>query len=94
MEESQKGYRGISLLSVLGKTLEKIVYFHLRQAIKIPEEQFAFKGTDLALSRVFGWLKERPLEVQYCVFLDVVNAFDRVSHTKLLEILVDKQVPP
>lgn len=94
LKKPSGGYRGISLLSVLGKTLEKIVYFHLRQAIKIPEEQFAFKGTDLALSRFFGWLKERPLEVHYCVFLDVVKAFDRVSHTKLLEILMNEQVPP
>jgi hypothetical protein len=87
------GYRGISLLSVLGKTLEKVVYFHLKKVVRIPEEQFAFKGTDKALARLFNWLKERPNEVHYCVFLDVVKAFDRVSHMKLLEILVEDMVP-
>jgi len=46
------------------------------------------------LSRFFGWLKEKPTEVHYCVFLDVVKAFDRVSHSKLLEILVNEHVPP
>jgi len=79
------GYRGISLLSVLGKTLEKIVYFHFKKVVRIPEEQFAFKGTDKALSRLFNWLKEKPKEVLYCVFLDVVKAFDRVSHSKLVD---------
>jgi len=94
LEKSSGGYRGISLLSVIGKTLEKIVYFHLKQAVHIPEEQFAFKGTDKALSRFFDWIKEKPDKVNYCVFLDVVKAFDRVSHLKLLEILVDELVPP
>jgi hypothetical protein len=87
------GFRGISLLSVLGKTLEKIAYIHLKKAIQIPDERFAFKGTDKALSRFFSWLKERPNEVHYCVFLDVVKAFDRVSHEKLLELLVQEMVP-
>ena len=77
----------------MGKTLEKIVYFHLKKVVRIPEEQFAFKGTDKALSRLFNWLKEKPKEVHYCVFLDVVKAFDRVSHSKLLEILVEEMVP-
>jgi hypothetical protein len=87
------GYRGISLLSVVGKTLEKIVYSRLKKVVHIPDEQFAFKGTDKALARLFDWFKERPNEVHYCVFLDVVKAFDRVSHTKLLEILVEERVP-
>ena len=84
-------YRGISLLDVLSKLLERQVYDGILHIIcpHLSQWQHGFlpgKSTVSQLSQVihyFGRALENRQQVDV-IYLDFSNAFDRVSHCKLL----------
>ena len=84
-------YRPISLLSILSKVLEIIIFQHLYRHVNpiIPMNQSGFRkkdGTALQLARIVHSLSE-ALEKKNAVvscFFDLTKAFDRVWHKGLL----------
>ena len=96
-------YRSISLLSIVSKLLEKIVYAilwdHLLEHAPISDRQWGFqrgKSTTTALlSANHDWfsLLDRQCDV-LCVFFDFRKAFDSVPHKNILEKLSRIGFPP
>ena len=96
-------YRPISLLSVVSKLLEKIVYSlvweHLLDHSPISDQQWGFqklKSTTAALlSSTNEWFKslDRKEDV-VCVFFDYKKAFDSVPHRMLMECLSQSGIHP
>ena len=96
-------YRGISLLSIAGKILAKILLnrlnAHLDQAGFIPESQCGFRkdrGTiDMILTA--RQLQEKCQEQNvdlYMTFVDLTKAFDTVSCDGLWKIMTKFDCPP
>jgi hypothetical protein len=82
-----KDLRPISLISNLGKLLERCVDKHLKQTIEemnlLPEDQFGFRkhrSTTHQIHRVLEHITENfnNKELTIGIFLDVSKAFDRV----------------
>ena len=96
-------YRPISLLSVVSKLLEKIVYSlvwdHISDCSSISDWQWGFqkhKSTTAALlSTTNEWFKslDRKEDV-ICVFFDYKKAFDSVPHRMLMECLSQLEFHP
>ena len=87
-------YRSISILPVVSKLLEKIVYarlecFFLKINICYPK-QFGFRSkysTIHALARITKTLRENPGIESFSILLDFRKVFDTVNHTRLLSKL-------
>ncbi|KAL1122174.1 hypothetical protein AAG570_003579 [Ranatra chinensis] len=84
-------YRPISLLPLLGKLLEKLLYKRLVILLDpiIPDHQFGFRNSHSTIQqcqRVVDNIASCLEQKQYCsaAFLDVAQAFDRVWHQGLL----------
>ena len=96
-------YRPISLLSIVSKLLEKIVYSlvweHISDFFPISDQQWGFqkhKSTTAALlSATSIWFKslERREDI-ICVFFDYKKAFDSVPHRMLMECLSHLEFHP
>lgn len=95
-----KDLRPISLLSIPGKMLEKMVATRLRTLCEshalLPTEQFGFAGRcttsaqQYLLNHVYRvWLLKLKVTL---LSLDMAAAFDRVPRHKLLKILADKGI--
>ena len=101
-KEECDNYRGISLLSDLGKLLERILIARLEKFMEkmdvVPNSQCAFKkgsGVDDAqwLDRlVTSGCIDRNLPL-YKLYVDLKKAYDRVDRVLLREILVRVGVP-
>jgi hypothetical protein len=97
-----QNHRPISLLSSVGKVIEKLIHFRLAKVISanhtIPDEQFGFRpkhSTTDQLLRVTEYVSvgfERK-HVTGIVFLDVAKAFDTVWHDGLVFKLRESNVP-
>ena len=87
-------HRTISLMSQITKIILKVILNRNKRKLKqeIAEEQYGFsegKGTRNAIF-IMKMLLERAIEVQkevYMCFIDYEKAFDKVKHSKLIEIL-------
>lgn len=91
-------YRPISLISNISKIIEKIMKVRILKFCKkhkiISDHQYGFtegKSTEDAIHQLTTYIynsldKSKP---SLCIFLDLSNAFDTVSHRKLLERLYD-----
>lgn len=101
--EELKSYRPISLLPVLSKLFEKLLYKRLTPVILdkklIPDHQFGFRTKHSTIEQVHRLvhLIEKSIEekkVCSAVFLDVTKAFDKVWHEglkfKLKKMLPEK----
>ncbi|WP_406707094.1 RNA-directed DNA polymerase [Sodalis sp.] len=86
-------YRPISLLPVCSKIFEKLIYKRILEILTskqiLPEHQFGFRSlhsTIHQLHRVTDYISVALEKRLYAagVFLDVAQAFDRVSHNGLL----------
>ena len=100
---SPSGYRPVSLLPIVSKTLEKhvstLVRDHLAITTPIPSSQWGFMpewSTISALITVVNeWLQALDEGNEICViFFDVQKAFDSVPHIPLLNRLAEIELPP
>lgn len=95
---SLNNYRPISLGSILGKLLERLIYPELTQNVRIDDAQFGFRpglSTDAAifsLKHVINYYKSRSTSVYAC-FLDLSRAFDLVNYDLLWKKLSTSSVP-
>ena len=96
-------HRGISLLSIAGKILAKILLnrlnAHLDQAGLIPESQCGFRKDRGTIDMIFTarQLQEKCLEQNvdlYMTFVDLTKAFDTVSRDGLWKIMAKFGCPP
>ncbi|KAJ4429314.1 hypothetical protein ANN_26318 [Periplaneta americana] len=97
------GYRGISLLSIPGKCLEKLIMdrlnFHLESTGRIPQQQYGFtagKSTADAIKAVTDYVHHNRQQGLKCCLLtlDIAGAFDNAWHPGLLERLWNLECPP
>lgn len=95
-KEDPNNYRPISLMSTIGKILERIIEYRLLKFIektsKIDQNQFGFQKnscTTSALVQTISKINEHLDKGLYslAVFIDLRKAFDMVDHKQLLESL-------
>ena len=95
-------HRGISLLSIAGKILAKLILSRLTKHIiddLVPESQCGFRPARGTADMIFAvrQLQEKCREQQqdlYILFLDLTKAFDTVSRDGLWKILPRVGCPP
>jgi hypothetical protein len=95
-------YRPISLLSPIAKTLEKIILPYITNNIPIIPHQHGFKtkhSTITALHKinkhiVEGFNNKKPPARTIVVALDMSKAFDTVNSYKLINKLLNTDIPP
>lgn len=92
-------HRPISLLSVLGKIYEKIIYARLKPYLSfLPKEQYGFRenlSTVKQLLRITEFISNAFYKNQTCAMLmiDVAKAFDRVWHKGIIVKLNHFKIP-
>lgn len=88
-----KSYRPISLLPVMSKLFEKLLFKRMKPIIErknlIPNHQFGFRekhSTIEQVHRITNVIEKALEEKKFCaaIFLDVAQAFDKVWHEGLL----------
>lgn len=82
-------YRPISLLPVLSKVFERLFWTRMLPYVNLPSHQFGFTlghGTPEQCHRVVHFIQSALQDKEYCasVYLDILQAFDRVWHLGLL----------
>lgn len=94
-------YRGISLLSVVGKVFARVVLMRLQVLAErvYPESQCGFRAGRSTIDMIFSirQLQEKCREQQkplYIAFIDLTKAFDLVSRSGLFQILLKIGCPP
>ena len=94
-------YRGISLLSVIGKVFAKVILIQLQKLAELvyPESRCGFRAGRSTIDMVFSLrqLQEKCREQQmllYIAFIDLTKAFDLVSSDGFFQILPKIGCPP
>jgi len=94
-------YRGISLLSIVGKAFARVVLARLQTLASrvYPESQCGFRAGRSTVDMIFSLrqLQEKCREQQmplYIAFIDLTKAFDLVSRSGLFRILNKIGCPP
>lgn len=95
-------YRPISLLSPIAKLLEKLLLPIITENVELAEHQHGFRklrSTTTALQLIqhqiqHGLNARRPHERTVMIALDMSKAFDTVSHSKLIDKLLQSTIPP
>jgi len=94
-------YRGISLLSLAGKILARVILPRLQTLAEriLPESQCGFRASRSTVDMVFcvRQLQEKCIEQSkplYMVFVDLTKAFDYVSRSGLFMVLNRLGCPP
>ena len=94
-------YRGISLLSIVGKAFARIVLGRLQKLANLiyPESQCGFRANRSTIDMVFSLrqLQEKCREQQqplFIAFIDLTKAFDLVSRDGLFKLLPRIGCPP
>lgn len=101
-QQEPTSYRPISLLSTIGKLLERILLVRLNKVLEdgavIPNNQFGFRAlhsTTHALTRMTSTITNAYNNNNHAVaiYLDVAKAFDRVWHQGLLTKMYRLGIP-
>ena len=94
-------YRGISLLSIVGKVFARVILVRLQKLAErvYPESQCGFRAERSTIDMIFSLrqLQEKCREQQmplYVAFIDLTKAFDLVSREGLFKILPKIGCPP
>ena len=94
-------YRGISLLSIVGKAFARVTLTRLQSLASrvYPESQCGFRAGRSTIDMVFSirQMQEKCREQQmplYIAFIDLTKAFDLVSRSGLFQILEKIGCPP
>ena len=94
-------YRGISLLSIVGKVYARVLLIRLQKLAErvYPESQCGFRAERSTIDMVFSLrqLQEKCREQQmplYVAFIDLTKAFDLVSRDGLFKALQKIGCPP
>ena len=94
-------YRGVSLLSVIGKVFAKVILIRLQKLAErvYPESQCGFRAGRSTIDMVFilHQLQENCREQQmplYIAFIDLTKAFDLVRRNGVFQILSKIVCPP
>ena len=94
-------YRGISLLSIVGKVFARVILICLQKLAEriYPESQWGVRAERSTIDMVFSLrqLQEKYREQQmplYIAFIDLTKAFDLVSRDGLFKILPKIGCPP
>ena len=95
-------YRGISLLSIAGKILAKVILNRLNEHLLdeiVPESQCGFRKNRGTVDMIFAsrQVQEKCREQNrdlYILFVDLTKAFDTVSRPGLWNILPRLGIPP
>lgn len=94
-------YRGISLLSIVGKTIARVILPRLQILANrvYPESQCGFRPERSTIDMIFSvrQIQEKCREQQmplYMAFIDLTKAFDLVSREGLLDLLLKIGCPP
>ena len=94
-------YRGISLLSIVGKVFARVILIRLQKLAEriYPESQCGFRAEWSTIDMVVSLrqLQEKCREQQmplYIAFIDLTKAFDMVSRDGLFKILPKIGCPP
>ena len=94
-------YRGISLLSIVGKVFARVILTRLQKLAErvYPESQCGFRSERSTVDMIFSLrqLQEKCREQQmplYISFIDLTKAFDMVSRDGLFKILPKIGCPP
>ena len=91
-------YRGISLLSTIGKTFEKVLLTHIQPEVKLNPLQGGFKKgfsclhTAFVLQEAIQHTREAGKKA-YMALLDTKKAFDTVWHKGLIVKALQKNLP-
>ena len=94
-------YRGISLLSIVGKVFARVILTRLQVLAEYiyPESQCGFRAQRSTVDMIFSvrQLQEKCREQQmplYIAFIDLTKAFDLVSRKGLFQLLKKIGCPP
>ena len=91
-------YRGISLLSIIGKVYAQVLLIHLQRLAEhvYPESQCDFWAERSTVDMVFSLhqLQEKCREPLYIAFIDLTKAFNLVSRDCLFKALCKISCPP
>ena len=95
---NSNNYRPIAVSSVFSKLFESLLKERLEPLIRSSDNQFSFKpslGTEtcvfLLKEAVRHYIDQKSPVL--CTFLDASEAFDKVTHSKLVARLIDRSVP-
>ena len=100
--QQTNSYRGINLISCLGKItklqIRKLIMQHIEDNNSITRNQYSFmknKSMEHALQRVAGRLYDLETLTQHTitVSLDIEAAFPTISHSAILQGCVDMKLP-
>ena len=93
-------YRGISLLSIVGKVFARVILSHLQKLAErvYPESQCGFRAERSTVNMIFSLRQLQKCREQqmplYVAFIDLTKAFDLVSRDGLFKILSKIGCPP
>ena len=94
-------YRGISLLSIVGKVFARVILMRLQKLAEriYPESQCGFRAGRATIDMIFSLrqLQEKCREQHmplYIAFIDLTKAFDLVSRDGLFKVLPKTGCPP
>ena len=90
-------FRSIAISSILSKILDYIIIDQQAHSLITSDHQFGFSSTVLCttmLVETVQYYDENGRQPVYVLQLDASKAFDRVSYSRLFNVLLDNNVYP
>jgi hypothetical protein len=96
-------FRPISLTPFIFKTMERLVLWHLEETTfrtkPLHRNQHAFRrghSTEIPLSKLTNFVEQCFINKEYavCIFLDIIGAFNNVTHKAIIKAMKEANFPP